>query len=75
MKKNNKKYLVIDFDSTFVKCEALPELAEICLCDNPQKKLIKEEVEKITDLGMEGKITFPESLKRRLALLPLTKNI
>ena len=73
MKKNNKKYLVIDFDSTFVKCEALPELAEICLFDHPEKDLIKEEIEKITDMGMEGKISFPESLQKRLSALPLNK--
>lgn len=60
--------LVIDFDSTFVKLEALEELAEIALQDNPQKEQIVEEIKKITDLGMEGKITFPQSLGRRLKL-------
>ena len=31
------KYFVIDFDSTFTKVEALDELCEISLKDNPEK--------------------------------------
>ena len=66
--------LIIDFDSTFVKLEALEELAEISLASNPAKEKILAEIKKITDLGMEGKITFPESLKRRFKLLSATKH-
>jgi len=60
--------LVIDFDSTFVKLEALEDLAKIALRESSQREMLVDEIEKITALGMEGKITFPQSLKRRLKL-------
>ena len=60
--------LVIDFDSTFIKLEALEELATVALDGNEKKNEIVDEIEKITIMGMEGKITFPESLSRRLKL-------
>lgn len=62
-------YIVIDFDSTFMKVEALEELAEIVLKNSPEKEAILEEIKAITSLGVDGKITFNESLKRRLGLL------
>lgn len=65
--------MVIDFDSTFVKLEALEELSKIALEGNPDKEAITEEIEKITRMGMEGKITFPESLGRRLRLFSANK--
>ena len=70
MKKGNAiKYFIIDFDSTFVKSEGLDELAEISLKKNPEKNKILEKIKEITNLGMEGRISFAESLKSRLKLL------
>jgi D-3-phosphoglycerate dehydrogenase / 2-oxoglutarate reductase len=66
-------YIIIDFDSTFVKVEALDELSKIALENNPKKDVIVKEIEYITNLGMEGKITFPESLSRRLNLFHSNK--
>lgn len=66
--------LIIDFDSTFVKVEALDELAAISLRGRKDRKEILEEIRKTTQLGMEGKITFPESLQRRFALLGADKD-
>ncbi len=60
--------LVIDFDSTFVSCESLDQLARIVLQDNPDRDRIVSEIEAITRQGMEGKITFEESLSKRVAL-------
>lgn len=60
--------LVIDFDSTFVKLEALEDLASIALRDNDKKDDIVEKIKEITAMGMEGKITFPQSLNSRLKL-------
>lgn len=57
---------IIDFDSTFVKCESLDELAKIALQNNPKKDKILKEIIKITNLGMEGKIPFHISLEKRL---------
>jgi len=65
--------LIIDFDSTFVKAEALDELAGIALADDKNRKEIIDEIKKTTILGMEGKITFPESLGRRFKLLSANK--
>lgn len=69
-----KENLVIDFDSTFVKVEALDELAGIALRDNPEREKILDEIRKTTVLGMEGKITFPESLERRFKLLSASQD-
>lgn len=65
--------IIIDFDSTFTQVEALEELAEISLKGNPEKQNIVRQIKAITDLGMEGKISYNESLSRRMALLPLKK--
>ncbi len=63
-----KTNLIIDFDSTLVTIEALEELAQIALEGNSRKEVILTEVGEITQAGMEGRISFPESLSRRLAL-------
>lgn len=64
-----KKHYIIDFDSTFVQVEALDELAKISLRQTTEAETVIEQIKKITSLGMEGKITFNESLSRRLCLL------
>lgn len=66
--KQLKTYYIIDFDSTFVRVEALDLLSKITLKDNPRQEEIAREIETITRLGMEGSIGFRESLTRRLNL-------
>lgn len=63
-----KKYFIFDFDSTFIDCEALEELALICLKSDPEKEKKVEKIKEITRLGMEGKIDFETGLKKRLEL-------
>lgn len=63
------KYFVIDFDSTFTKVEAFDVLAEISLKDYPDMEQRKKEIVAITNQGMDGSISFRESLERRLNLL------
>ncbi len=63
------KYYVFDFDSTLTKVEGLDILAEITLANNPQKEEIIEEIIKITNLGIDGEISFTQSLERRIKLL------
>lgn len=65
-----KKNFIIDFDSTFIKVESLDELAKISL--NNSKKDINK-IEKITKMGMEGKISFKKSLAERIHLLKAKK--
>ncbi|HXA00762.1 MAG TPA: phosphoglycerate dehydrogenase [Cytophagaceae bacterium] len=69
----NNKYFIIDFDSTFTKVEALDELCEISLNDDPNKDRILQEVINLTNSGMEGKSSFTENLTKRLHLLRANK--
>lgn len=67
-----KKY-VFDFDSTLTSVEALDVLAEITLANNPEKDAVVSEIQAITNLGIDGDISFTESLERRLSLLHANK--
>ncbi len=69
-----ENHFIIDFDSTFITLEALDLLAEISLRNNPKKKQILNEIKELTLQGMEGKLGFAESLKKRLALFQPSKN-
>lgn len=64
-----KNYYIIDFDSTFTQVEALDELARISLNGHPDQEKIYNEIERYTNLAMEGKISFRESLAGRVSLL------
>ncbi|MEA1786889.1 phosphoglycerate dehydrogenase [Arenibacter sp. GZD96] len=68
-----RKY-VFDFDSTLTRVEALDVLAEITLKDRPDKEQVIKEIQKITNLGIDGDISFTESLERRIKLLKAHKN-
>lgn len=63
-------YFIIDFDSTFIKNESLDILFEISDPNNNDKI---REIKKITDLGMNGHISFSKSLKRRIKLLEASR--
>ena len=63
------KYFVIDFDSTFTKVEAFDVLADISLKGHPDQEARKKQIIEITSQGMDGSISFRESLERRLNLL------
>lgn len=64
-----KNYYIIDFDSTFTQVEALDELARISLENHPDREQIYQQIEDFTNLAMEGKISFRESLTGRVKLL------
>lgn len=70
---NDKTYFIIDFDSTFVRIEALDRLAEIALDKHPQKLKRIKAVETITAQGMRGEVSFDVSLEKRLKLFSATK--
>lgn len=63
------KYFVIDFDSTFTKVEAFDVLADISLKDHPDKEKRKQQIIAITNQGMDGTLSFRESLEQRIELL------
>ncbi|MEL7270556.1 MAG: HAD-IB family phosphatase, partial [Bacteroidota bacterium] len=68
-----RKY-VFDFDSTLTRVEALDVLAEITLKDKSNKNEIIKEIQDITNLGIDGDISFTESLERRIGMLGAHQN-
>lgn len=66
--------LIFDFDSTLVRVESLDELAAIALRGKGDTSERTAEIRNITNLGMEGKIPFSESLSRRMALFSATRD-
>lgn len=69
----SRKY-VFDFDSTLTRVEALDVLAEMTLKDKSNKTEIINEIQKITNLGIDGDISFTESLEKRIKLLGAHKD-
>ncbi|HAZ26859.1 MAG TPA: phosphoglycerate dehydrogenase, partial [Algoriphagus sp.] len=67
------KKFIIDFDSTFTQVEALDILGEISLSGDPKAKEKLQAIKDITDKGMEGSVTFRESLELRLDILKANK--
>ncbi len=59
--RKNRKLVVFDMDSTLIQAEVIVELAKLAGKG--------EEVNKITESAMRGKIGFDESFKQRVALL------
>lgn len=65
----HRNIYIIDFDSTFTQVEALDELARISLKKHPGKEAVFQQIEDLTNLAMEGRLSFSESLARRVKLL------
>jgi D-3-phosphoglycerate dehydrogenase len=64
---------VFDFDSTLVRIETLEALADIALAGSADAEAVRAEIERLTDQAMAGEVDFGTALRRRLALLPLTR--
>ena len=71
---SDTKNFIIDFDSTFTQVEALDELCEISLRDNPEKDNVLAQIKAITDKGMVGELSLRQSLEERLLLLNANKS-
>lgn len=54
--------------------EALDELARISLKNHPDKEEIYKKIEELTNLAMEGKMSFRESLSGRVRLLEANRD-
>jgi D-3-phosphoglycerate dehydrogenase / 2-oxoglutarate reductase len=65
---NSQPIYIFDFDSTLTQLETLEELARIALSGHPERTARLVELQRITDLGMAGNLSFNESLRRRLPL-------
>lgn len=68
------KKFIIDFDSTFTQVEALDILGEISLDGDAAAGSKLQAIKDITDQGMEGSLTFRESLEKRLEILQARKS-
>jgi D-3-phosphoglycerate dehydrogenase len=68
------KKFIIDFDSTFTRVEALDILGEISLSGDPNQLEKLQAIKDITDKGMDGSLTFRESLEQRLQILQANKS-
>ncbi len=66
--------LIFDFDSTIVALEGLDELARIALAQDPKRDHVIAQIEAITRDGMSGAIGIDESLRRRMAMLTITRD-
>ena len=66
--------LIVDFDSTFIRDETLDEIANLLLSLNRITEKDQEEITKITNEAMIGKIDFRQALKKRIKLLNIHKN-
>lgn len=71
---SKKRNYIFDFDSTLTRVEALDVLAEITLKNNPKREAIIQEIIDITNLGIDGEISFTESLEKRIKLLKANKS-
>jgi phosphoserine phosphatase len=71
--KQSKGTLVLDFDSTIISCESLEVLIEHQLKNHSEKEQILKKIADLTQLGMEGGISFTDSIKQRLELVSLVK--
>lgn len=67
-------FLVFDFDSTLVRIETLEALGDIALTGHPEAAELRAQIAHLTDQAMNGDLPFGEALRRRLALLPLTRD-
>ena len=63
-----RKY-VFDFDSTLTQVEALDVLAEMTLQGRLDRDEVIEEIQHITNMGIDGDISFTQSLESRIKLL------
>ncbi len=71
---NSPTIYIIDFDSTFTQVEALDELANIVLKNNPAKEIIEQKISDITHEAMNGNLSFDKALAERIQLLRIHKN-
>ena len=70
----NPETFIFDFDSTFIKVEALDVLCEVIYQDSAAGEQILKEIQRLTDLGMEGKLSLKESLTKRIQLLQANRD-
>ena len=66
--------LIFDFDSTIIKIETIDLISSISLNLHPQKNDIVNNIQKITNQAMEGKISFDKALNMRVKMIQANKD-
>ena len=66
--------LIFDFDSTIIKIETIDLISSISLNLHPQKNNIVNNIQKITNQAMEGKISFDKALNMRIKMIQANKD-
>lgn len=66
-------YYILDFESTFLRVEALEVLAELALSGHPEGPARLEKIRRITRQVGEGSLAYGDSLQRRLDLMEATQ--
>ncbi len=69
-----KETFIFDFDSTFIRVEALDILCDVIYHDSAAGAQILSEIQSLTDMGMEGKLSLKESLTKRIQLLKANRD-
>ena len=67
--------VIFDFDSTLLQGELLEVIASLALAHRHDREEVLSQLREITNLGMEGRISFGESLSRRLKLLNFSEAV
>ncbi len=67
-------HFIFDFDSTLTQVEALDILAEITTSNPKEREKLVAQIKEITDLGVDGSISFTQSLESRLKLIKANKS-
>ncbi len=65
---------IFDFDSTLFPDESLDEVLKLSLRKDPQRKEKSRQIEDICRAGMEGRISFEDSLEKRFTIAKLHKD-
>ena len=70
----DQETFIFDFDSTFIQVEALDVLCGVIYENNATGQQVLTEIQRLTDLGMEGKLSLKESLTKRIDLLQANRD-
>jgi len=72
--KLKRKTFIFDFDSTFIRVEAMDVLCEVIYEGSTGGADVLAKIQHLTDLGMEGEMSLKESLTQRIKLLKANRD-
>jgi len=72
--KLKRKTFIFDFDSTFIRVEAMDVLCEVIYEGSTGGADVLAKIQHLTDLGMEGELSLKESLTQRIKLLKANRD-